>query len=94
VLAPETVLEWIDPRPEIEVRGLGLRDTGAVYGELQEVGEMPPGDGPTGERRPKELAVVMLAGCIDMDIVEIYELFLDVGTEGIVAPRGRLVKRP
>jgi hypothetical protein len=58
------------------------------------VGEMPPGEGPTGERRPKELAVVMPAGCIDIDMLEMYELDREVDTEGIVAPRGRLVKRP
>lgn len=58
------------------------------------MGEMPPGEGPTGERRPKELAVAMLAGCMAMGMVEMYELDREVDTEGIVAPRGRLVKRP
>ena len=35
---------------------------------------MPPGEKPLGERRPKVLVVVILAG---MDIVDIYELERD-----------------
>jgi hypothetical protein len=62
----------------MEARGVGLSDTGAVQGELQEVDEMSPGDGSTGERRPKELAVARPAGCIDIDMAEIYELLREV----------------
>lgn len=32
---------------------------------MHEVGEMPPGDVTPGERRPKELDGVMLAGAIE-----------------------------
>lgn len=52
---------------------------------------MPSGDSPTGERRPKELAVVMVVGGIDM--ADMYEPERDVETEGIVAPRGRVASR-
>jgi hypothetical protein len=52
---------------------------------------MPPGDNPTGERRPYELAVVMLV--VGIDIVEMYELDRDVDTEGMVAPRARVDRR-
>jgi hypothetical protein len=55
---------------------------------------MPPGDGPTGERRPKELAVTMLVGCIDVDTVEMYKLDVEVDTEGMEAPIAIEVKRP
>jgi hypothetical protein len=44
--------------------------------------------------RPKELAVARPAGCTDIDMVEIYELLREVWTGGIVATRGREVKRP
>lgn len=50
-LALET-LRWCPvARPEIEPLGLGLRDFGVVYGEAVEVGEIPLGDCPLGERR-------------------------------------------
>ena len=47
---------------------------------------MPPGDGPTGEHRPKELAVTMLVGCIDVGTVEMYKLDVEVDTEGMEVP--------
>lgn len=43
-----------------------------MYGELHEVGEMPPGEVLPGERRPYELADV---GC--MEAVDMYELERD-----------------
>lgn len=66
-LTPEIVLVCTAVRPEIDARGLGLREMGVLYGELQDVGEIPPGENPPGERRPKEFEVVMLAG---IDIVD------------------------
>jgi hypothetical protein len=86
-LAPEMGLESMDPLLEMEVLGLGLRELGAISGQSQDMGEVAPGEVPTGKRRLQGLAVVMLEGCIDIGVFEMYD------TEGIVATGGWLVKR-
>lgn len=94
VLASEVVWGRIDFQRDLEAWGSRLSGTGALYCELPDAGEMPPGDGPTGERRPKESTVTRPAGCIDIDMFEIYELDREVEPEDMVAPCGREVYRP
>lgn len=54
----------------MDVLGLCVREAGVVYGELHEVGEVPPGEVP-----PYELAdVVLVCG---METVDMYELERD-----------------
>lgn len=83
-LALETVLACVVPRPEIEVLGLGFRDIGVAYGELHDVGEMPPGDKP-GERRLKELTDAIVD--VGTEVDDMYDMDLEVdGTDDIGAP--------
>lgn len=67
--------------PDMELRGLWLRDAGVAYGELQDDGEMPPGELGIGDLRPKDCAVVALHGVMDM--VEMYELDLEIAADDI-----------
>lgn len=66
VLVPDTVRPCVFALPEMEFRGLWFNEAGVVYGELQDVGETPPGEAAPGDRRLNEVAVVALEGAMDM----------------------------
>jgi hypothetical protein len=81
-LALKMVLESVDPLPEMEILGLGLREPDGVFGQSQDMGEVAPGEMPTGKLWLQGLAFGMLEWCIDIDVFEMYELDREVDTEG------------